>query len=229
MKQLHKWAAVPAALLVVAGGVVAATGAAGAARVASISPLQLAVQQIALRSRDVNSKRYTIKLIPFGNTVTNQITFDNCGYRFTSERYRVARQQVVLLTTVGRSTGISSEVVAYDTAAHALLAYNQWRASVTHCKLNVDIQPPELGAPLVRYNLEKMAPDRRLPIRTNEVTNIVVTIKATGKKLYMMAVIQLRGKFVDITWYNTPAPQSAAQVTSVISLAAITGRRLARH
>jgi len=41
--------------------------------------------------------------------------------------------------------------------------------------------------------------------------------------------VQLRGKFLDIVWYGTSTQPGAAQVTSIVSLAAITGRRLAQH
>ena len=131
------------------------------------------------------------------------------------------------LDAKGQKVGLSNEAVGYDSPAHAAQALTQWRASVARCKLGVDIKPPEAAAPVVRYNLEKIQVEPHLPVAANAVTEAVLTVKSTGKKLYLVAVLQQHAQILDIVWFTSPSQPSTPVINGLFGLAATTGKRLA--
>src|SRR5699024_3146415 len=99
-----------------------------------------------------------------------QVTLDNCGFDFTTERYRVARRQYRVLNSFGSDTGLSNEVVAYDTSAHAAQALTQWRAAVAECP-TTPVRSSVEGVPPMRFTvISNVVNSKELPTDSNTVT-----------------------------------------------------------
>ena len=185
------------------------------------------VTVIALTTKDL-SHGYRVKLDPKGDLVKNQVTFDNCGYAFTTEAHRVARHQTEVLNAKGQDTGLGNEVVAYDTAAQAKLALAQWRASLKRCHVGVAWQPHVAGTPALTYHHMAHGTVSALPAADNDVASFSVTAKGSKQVVYLTAIYQRFGNVIDATYYNSLAQPKADEVTAVVTLATITGRRLTK-
>jgi hypothetical protein len=185
------------------------------------------VAQVVLATADLGSG-LTAQLIDGGDTTT-QPTLDTCGYKYTTEAHRVARRQVEVLTSTGDDTGVSNEVVAYDSAAEAAKALVEYRASVTHCRKNVYVKlPASEGAPQVRYSSLKLVTLAGLPVPENAVARVSAVVKdSPPDPSYSFIIIQVHGTVLDAVYVNdtAPLPQDALDVGT--RLAVITGERLA--
>jgi len=98
--------------------------------------LAATVKAVAVVPTDFASG-YTLVRIPGGDSTAGQIRMEFCGFRFTAEAHRVARHQVLLLDSAGRSTRLTNEVVAYDTVAQATKALAEWNRAVATCRRGV--------------------------------------------------------------------------------------------
>jgi hypothetical protein len=185
------------------------------------------VTQVVLATGDLGSG-LTVQLIDGGDALTDP-TLDTCGYKYTTEAHRVARRQVEVLTSTGDDTGVSNEVVAYDSAAEAAKALVEYRASVTHCPKNVYVKlPASEGAPQLRYTSIKLVTLAGLPVPENAVARVSAVVKGSPPTNgYSFIIIQVHGTVLDAVYVNdtSPLPQDALDVGT--RLAVITGTRLA--
>ncbi len=183
------------------------------------------VTVVALKTKDL-SNGYRVRLDPKGDVVTNQVTFDNCGYAFTTESHRVARHQSEVLNAKGQDTGLGNEVVAYDTPAQAKLALAQWRASLKRCHVGVAWRPHVAGTPPLTYHHMAHGAVSALPAADNDVASFSVTAKGSKQVVYLTAIYQRSGNVIDAIYYNSFAQPKSDEMTAVLTLATITGRRL---
>jgi hypothetical protein len=188
------------------------------------SPAAL-LAKVALSKKDL-ATGYAVKLESGGNKVTGQATLDNCGYDFTTEGHRVARLQLDVLSPQHQDTGISNEVVAYDTAADAKLALTQFRASMRVCHRDVYWTPKDAGSPPLRYLSFGSAPVKGLPAVSNDVASFVATAKGSTKKLYLTEILQTKGTLLDAIYFESPTKPLSAELTAVSTLAVLSGQRL---
>lgn len=164
--------------------------------------------------------------MPGGDQVAGQVTLDNCGFDFTTEAHRVARRQYVLKDPAEGNTGLSNELVAYDTPAHAAMAVAQWHTAAATCPhtavRSTVAGEPDLVVTIIR-NARNVA---TLPARQNAVT--VESGRTRGKqKLYNVSILQVRGRYLDAVYLTTGTPITRPESTATQRLAVLTGRRLA--
>ena len=204
-----------------------ASRSASGARPRAATPAELGatLTSIALKKTDL-ARGYSLHLIPGGSKVTGQVTLDNCGYHFTTESHRVARRQYTVLDPTSGNTGLSNELVAYDTAAHAALAIAQWYASARACP-HKPVRSTVAGVPDLTYTVSVNKIDvAGFPAKLNVVTE--ESARPSGKiVLYDMAILQVHGRYLDAVYLTgrTPIPSRARIDTE--GFAIITGRRLA--
>ena len=170
-----------------------------------------------------------VKLFDGGDSVVGQPTLDLCGYKYTTEAHRVARRQVEVFTSTGDDTGVSNEVVAYDSAAEAAKALVEYRASVTRCPKNVyEKLPASEGSPALRYTSSKLITLAGLPVPDCAVARISAVVKASPPQpVYAFVIIQVHGAILDATYVNDTAPLPQEAIDVGTKLAVITGMRLA--
>jgi hypothetical protein len=168
-------------------------------------------------------------VIDGGTSVTTQPTLDVCGYKYTTESHRVARRQVEVLTTAGDDTGVSNEVVAYDSPAQATKALAEYRAALVHCPKGKYVSLPAVeGAPPVRYLTVVLSKSADLPVADNAVARIHGEFKASpAVQGYSYVVMQVRGSILDAVYVNDTAPLPADAISTGTELAQLTGERLA--
>ena len=201
-----------------AGSALPRSSAATAAQLGS----QLA--SIALKKSDF-THAFSVGLMSGGDQVTGQVTLDNCGFNFTTEAYRVARRQYVVGQSAPGDTGLSNELVAYDTPSHAALAVAQWHTAAATCPHRA-VRSTVAGQPdLVITILHVGLNVATLPAKSNAVT--VESGRATGKQmLYNLSILQVRGRYLDAVYLTTPTPITGPELTATQRLAVITGQRL---
>jgi hypothetical protein len=184
------------------------------------------VRQIALVDADFTDGS-TVARIYRGNKVRGQVTLDNCGFNFTTEKRRVARHQTMVIPATPRKVFLSNEVVAYETAHFAAKALRQMRKSVLQCPADIFLPSEVIGQPELRYDVSKVRTSAKLPVADNAVVTLKVTIKASGKHAWGVFIFQRRGTVLDGLYRQSRKKPSAAKVAALRSLATITGNRLA--
>ncbi len=161
------------------------------------------VAHVALTTSDLRGGLRTV-LAKGGGQVKGQITFALCGYRFTSESHRVARRQVNIVAAAGGQTGVSNEVVVYDSAASAAKALAEVRTAAAHCP-NRFVVDPARGKPAVRYSAVRTsttsgaASTDRTEVFDERLT-LTDTVQVNGYRqtTYETAVIVRKGALVDV-------------------------------
>jgi len=184
------------------------------------------VAQVGLKDTDL-ANGFTVKLIPSGDQVAGQVTLDNCGYKFTTESHRVARRQVAMLDSKGKDAGASNEVVAYDSVEQATKALVELRASVAHCPKNIFVKGSVNGAPALRYDSSGVVTEPNLPVKDNTVLMERVTPKGSTKPLFTVFVVERQGAVVDATYVLSSTKPTEEELTSIMVLSSVTGKRLA--
>lgn len=185
------------------------------------------VRHIALVDSDFTDGT-TVQLISHGNRVGRQVTLDNCGFNFTTERHRTARHQTLIVPATPRKSLVSNEVVAYETRHFAGKALRQLRKSVTQCPRGVFVPSSIKGAPDERYDVSRIRESAKLPVTDNAVVTLKITVKGHPKKPYWaLLMFQRRGTVLDAMYRLSMKKPSAAKVAALRSLATITGNRLA--
>lgn len=191
------------------------------------TPRELAVtlEQIALQTSDVNAP-FEVQLMRGGDLVRGEVTLDNCGVRFATEAHRVVRRQYVVVDPQGNGTGVSNEVVAYDTAAHAAAALDEWKRAAQHCPSGLR-HLPAAGTPgFYEKILHEDDDATTLPNPSNAVTLAKITVP--GKHVvYALAAIQIRGRILDAIWVNQNQFPTGSDIRATLAMAGITGGRLA--
>jgi hypothetical protein len=184
------------------------------------------VAKVVLSKADV-AAGYEIKLEAGGNTTKGQVTLDNCGYAFTSESSRIARREVDVNDPKHRYTGLTNEVVAYDSVAHAALALNQWRASMKVCKKNVYWTPRQKDTPPLKDLSFSEGADAALPVKDNVVSSFVFTAKGQPGRYYETVIIQRQGTILDAMVLQGTATPTKGEINALSALAVASGKRLA--
>ena len=197
----------------------------------------VAVRRIALTTADLHVRGMpagtVIREIVGGGSVSRRpddSTLNNCGFRFASETHRVARRQIVL-EVAGQFTGISNEVVAYDTPEQAATAMSEWRASVTSCRRTVFFPPIVAGGRSLRYDKETLLPQATMPVPDYAYLLVDNTDRATGRRFQTVQLLMHHGRYLDIVWTSSLAKRlttvSTVQRTETLAIALATGRRMA--
>lgn len=183
------------------------------------------LEQIALHAADL-ATGYTLQLMPGGDQVAGEVTLDNCGFTFTTEADRVARRQYNVLDATSADTGLSNELVAYDTPAHAAEALAQWHTAAATCP-HTPVHSTVAGVPDLLMKITKNERDvPGLPVADNAVT--VESAEAAGQgTLYNASILQVHGRYLDAMYLTVDRPITTPALGATVQLAAITGRRLA--
>ncbi len=189
-----------------------------------------AVAHVALTTADLKGGLKTV-VIKGGGQVKGQITFANCGYRFTSESHRVARRQVNIVSAAGDQTGVSNEVVVYDSAASAAKALAEVRAAAAHCP-NRYVVDPARGKPATLYGAVKTrttsgAANADPTELFDEGLVLTYSFRVQGYKQtgYEAAIIVRRGALVDILWMGRGTKLTASDLHVLGALADIGVRK----
>ena len=188
------------------------------------------VAQVTLTTADLRGGLKTV-LIRGGGQVKGQITFASCGYRFTSESHRVARRQVNIVSAAGDQTGVSNEVVVYDSAASAAKALAEVRTAAAHCP-NRYVVDPARGKPAIRTSAVKTkttagAASTGPAAAFDERLTLTDTVQVNGYKQaeYEAAIIIRKGALVDILWMGRASKLTAGDLRVLAALADITVRK----
>jgi hypothetical protein len=181
----------------------------------ALTPQQI-VQRTVVTTADLKGGLVT-SMIAGGDKVAGQVTLSGCGYRFTSEAHRVARRQVNVLSAQRQMTGLSNEVVAYDSAASAALAVKEFRSAVSHCPTSyVEMSVP--GHPQVTVTgvrvTELPASSRQPGDTTDEGMAVTYSYSVKGVKgltgtIHFMGIVERKGAVVDYFWLNVSQPLTA--------------------
>ncbi len=217
---------------ITAAGALLAIGLTGATSAAAVptsvlvpTPTEL-VTKVLLINGDL-ATGYATRLVPGGRKVRGEVTLTNCGYRFTTEKYRVARRQVVVMKGT-TSVGLSNEVVAYDTGAHAALALAQLRRSVRGCTVGMYITSEVKGVPDIRYDVSRVTSGlTHLPVADNAVVSLKEKPRGTAKPFFQVIVAQRAGRVLNLMYLGTRTAPADAALNTVGALAVVTGQRLA--
>lgn len=183
------------------------------------------VTAVVLTRQDL-TPGFKLRLYEQGDRVRGQVSLDFCGYRYTTEPHRAARRQVAVTDAAGKLTGSSNEVLAYDTAARAAKALEEYRAAVRGCPADHAVASPVAGAPLLRYRYTSLGSDAGLPVAQNTVVMATVFPKGGGR-LYFRVVLQRRGRVLDLHYLVSDTTPTRADQAGLLRLAAATGSRLA--
>jgi hypothetical protein len=155
-------------------------------------------------------------------------SLDNCGYRFVTEKFRLARRQVAVVDAAGRDVGVSHEVIVYASPAHASEAFREWRSSVNGCRKGTVFRSPVPGSPRIRLDAASTAADSTLPVAQNLVTRTSATIlSASRPRLHGITLLQLQGTVLDVVRVRSATPLTVSKIKAGVALAAAAGHRLA--
>ena len=83
------------------------------------------------------------------------------------------------------------------------------------------------GAPALRYDTASQVTEPNLPVTDNTVLMERVTPKGSTTSLYTVFVVQRQGTVVDATYVMSTTKPTANDLTSIMVLSALTGKRLA--
>lgn len=155
-----------------------------------------------MRRRDVPGTA-RIVLMADGDDVAGQVTLDECGQQFPSERLRVARHQIVGVDASGRMT-LSNENLVYRTAADASQALRELRTAIATCPPNEFVPSALANQPAIRsrftaipaHSMASLLPDR-VAVRMDIATQ-------TGRAQTSYAVYQRRGRILVIVYGREP-------------------------
>jgi hypothetical protein len=204
----------------------AAVAAKAAAAKAATATAQKVLAGVVLNASDLR-KGYTLKLNSGGDQLAGHPSA-YCGYKFTTDPQRTARHEIVLLTPKGEKTGISEEVVAYESSESATKALSELRASVMVCETGVFKPTGVRGEPDWRYDVSKVSPLPSLPVKDNALVEFAVSGKGTTNRIFGVAVFQRQGKVLDTVVAYSGAEPTAADVATITAMATIPGKRLAK-
>jgi hypothetical protein len=179
------------------------------------------VRRIVVSQKDL-LRDYSVELYPEGDRVEGETTLDYCGYRFTTERHRVARRQVRIML-LGRYTGVSNEVVVYDTPAQAAKALEEFRTAVRTCRARTSAPAGDL---VLRWDSSRLTSDQALPVEDNAVARARIT---TGGRRHQYATLfmQRGGAVLNGVYLQVTTKPDAETDAAVRQVAIATGKRLA--
>jgi hypothetical protein len=167
----------------------AAAGASLARAAAALSP-EKKVDRVVLRAAQVGPGSIT-REIPGGRDVKGQITLDLCGYRFRSEKLRVARVQLSWISNTGGPPFLSNEVVAYKPGG-AAKAIKELRTAIATCPKGF-VKSTVLGAGLIRNKFNRIRGHGFLPGTVGVIDHITEKTKGKTLRFDSLLVYQERG------------------------------------
>lgn len=180
--------------------------------------------RIAVHDTDL-ANGYHLELMPGGDRVRDQVTLDNCGFNFTTEARRVARRQYLIVDPQSRDTGMSNEVVAYDSPRQAAAALAQWHTAAARCP-HAAVSSRVAGMPKLVERITHNALDvTTLPAQANAITTESATAQGQGT-LYNVSILQTHGVVLDNIYLTTARPLTTQELQGALVLARITGQRL---
>jgi hypothetical protein len=199
------------------------SASAAASPFAPPKPVGTILSGVALKASDF-ATGITVKLGPGGDVVKGQVTLEGCGFKFTSEAHRSARRQYMVLSSAQQDTGVSNEIVAYDTADSALLAATEWTQAASVCS-KTPVTSTTKGVPAITYKvLQNSLNSAAVPLKPNVLT--VESEASEGLTIYTVAVLQVHGRYLDIVLARGGTQPTSDQLGTVQALATITGQRL---
>jgi hypothetical protein len=177
-------------LIVVLGCLTLAAAGASLARAAAGASPDKKLDRAVLRAAQIAPGSIT-REIPGGRDVTGQVTLDLCGYKFRSEKLRVARVQLSWISNTGGPPFLSNEVVAYK-AGGAARAMKELRTAVATCPKGF-VKSTVPGAGLIKNKFNRIKGRGFLPGTVGLIDHI--TEKTNGKTLRFdsLLVYQARG------------------------------------
>jgi hypothetical protein len=104
-----------------------------------------ALPSLSVQPTDVPNT-FTVVLYPQGDQVQGQVTLDLCDANYPSEKLRVARRQVAV-GDEQQQLVLSTEAVAYQSAAATQQAFSELRSAAAKCP-NDFVPSPSAGVPL---------------------------------------------------------------------------------
>ncbi len=196
----------------------------------TVPPQQL-VRQVAFTDADLKGGLRT-SMPKGGDQVKGQVTFDLCGYRYKSEAHRVARRQVLVLDAERRFTGMSNEVVVYDSVASATRALTELRTALAHCP-HTYVRDAVAPHPQVLYSAVKSRSftSAQVPHPGETFDEFLyatdtVHVKAPATTFYESATVIRRGTLVDVVWFVSPAPYTAEMTRVVATVSDASARKI---
>ena len=183
------------------------------------------VARVALEDIDLPGF-FRVALRDGGDQVEGEVTLDGCGYRFSTEGHRIARRQIDLVLN-GIDTGVSNEVVQYDTEEAAAEAMAEIKESVEDCTLNRYVKSPVEDQPEFKYTRVDVARYTGSPIEDNWLQTAVYSIKGGGDTTFHgMYLFMRQDDILDGFYINAPQAFSEADLSLFYQLAAICAKKL---
>jgi hypothetical protein len=184
-------------LFAVLGCLALAAAGASLADAAGSRPAQKKIERAVLRAAQVGPGSIT-REIPGGRAVAGQVTLDVCGYRFRSEKLRVARIQLSWISNTGGPPFLSNEVVAYKPGG-AAQALKELRQAVAACPKGF-VKSRVSGAGMIKNKFNRIKGRGFLPGTVGLIDHI--TEKAKGKTLRFdsLLVYQVRGNVLSAVY-----------------------------
>lgn len=187
----------------------------GAPSTPSADPAAAALADLVVQQSDVGST-VTVAELRNGAAVAGQTTLDLCNGTFPSESLRTARLQVVAYDDQGTAQ-LSTEAVAYRSAAAVQQAFRELSAVAAHCPASPVTSP--VGEPSVATKF-LAAPDGSWP-RTAGVDRQAyhfTSTDATGASSPSIAVYLKRGRILLALYFPQPdGKQSPVAGRSTVS------------
>jgi hypothetical protein len=180
------------------------------------------IDAVGLRSNDLHG-RAAIKRSPAGDAM-KQPTFDQCGFRFASEKLRRARRQVEV-TGGDPAASFSNEVVAYRDQKAAEKAMREMDAALATCDHRKPVKVFSLGPGTVFEVLRSDKGPAQLPVASSVLVLEKLT-PASGPSLHILMTYQQSGALIDANYLVTPGVPTKEQTAELGRQASITGARL---
>jgi hypothetical protein len=196
----------------------------------TLSPQQV-VRQVVLTDADLKGGLHAT-LITGGDQVKGQVTFDLCGYRYTSEAHRVARRQVGIVDAKRQFTGASNEVVVYDSVASATTALAELRTAFAHCP-HTYVRDATAPHPMLLYSAVKTrsATGAQIPHPGERVDEVLVATWTAHQRTPaetgygMIAVVRYKS-VVSVVWFASATAVTADTARIVSALSDLTARKI---
>jgi hypothetical protein len=194
-------------------------------QLATPAALGAELERIALSNADL-AKGYRRELVPGGAQFRDQVTLDNCGFTVTTETHRFSRRQYAIIDANSRATGVSNELIAYDSPQQATKPIAQWHTAAAHHPHAAD-RSTMAGTPKL---VERITPNQinvpTIPVAVNAITTESVTARGQGT-LYNVSMLQGKASCSTTSTSTRPTRSRANDLRATLQLATIIGQRLA--
>jgi hypothetical protein len=162
------------------------------------SSLSALLSELAMRRQDVPGTARVV-LMSGGDEVAGQVTLDECGQHFPSERLRVARHQIVSVDASGHVT-LSNENVVYRRAADASHALRELRTAIATCPPNDFVLSALANQPPIRSRFTAIPAHSTASLLPDRVAVRMDIATQTGPSQTSYAVYQRRGRILVVVY-----------------------------